>query len=114
MTTSYVPVFNSYHVSVVANAQGVPICNPATLAVSGSNVMISFDLELAGYDFPDTEVISFSGPTDQFPASWRLSPTQFILVDYNGVQGSDVYTLNIRNTATGEIFPIDPIIVNED
>ena len=114
MTTTTVPMFPAYHVQVIPNAQGTPVCEPASLSVSGENVMISFDLTVAGYEFPDTDAIVFKGTTDQFPGSWRLSASQLTLVDYDGVQGSDTYILNIRNTATGEIFPIDPIIVNED
>lgn len=112
-TDTTVPVFPSYHVSVVSNEKGQPACSPETLTVSGQNVMIAFAIQLEGYEFPETGAISFSGATEQFPGSWRLSDTQLALVDYNGVQGSDEYTLYVRNKQTGVIVPIDPIIINE-
>lgn len=113
MTTTVVPTFASFNVDVALDSSGKLACVPATLAVSGPNVLINFSLQAAGYSFPDSGAICFESSTSQFPAAWKISAVQMTLVDFDGVQGSDVYTLNVVDNASGQLVPIDPIIVNQ-
>lgn len=113
MSSNTVPTYASYNVHVKQNSLGALACFPSTLAVSGPNVLINFYIQVEGYSFPSAGAVSFEGTTTQFPGSWVVNSAHLALVDFDGVQGSDVYTLTVIDDATGQPVPIDPIIVNQ-
>lgn len=101
-------------VIVTVNASGVPACDPLVLPVNGSDAVLKFSLQTAGYIFPTDGAVVVNSASEQFPYPSRTlaSATWATLYDRNTAAGTFNYTVFVKNIATGEIGRVDPTINN--
>ena len=101
-------------VTVQVNDLGRIRCVPHLAVVAGTDALITFNLDGAGWAFPDTDAVVVTDGADQFPIpAWTIHPTQVALLDSNTAPGAFSYTVSVQSTATGERCSMDPGIKNE-
>ena len=77
--------------------------------------LIIYDLQSAGYAFPETGAIVVTSPGSQFPyAAWVPSSSCAALLDLNTSTGDFHYTASAVHLASGETLRIDPTIRNQN
>jgi hypothetical protein len=104
------------HVIVTVEADDTPVCNPHDLPVAGSDAVLKFSLQTAGYVFLKDGAVVVNDPGDEFPFPSRTLPpndTMVTLYDRNTATGAFGYTVFVQKIATGEILRVDPTINNE-
>jgi hypothetical protein len=101
-------------VIVTVDASGVPSCSPHVLPVNGSDAVLKFSLQTAGYVFPTDGAVVVNSASEQFPFPSRTLPSGSwaTLYDRNTAAGTFGYTMSVKNAATGEIGRVDPTINN--
>ncbi len=101
-------------VIVTVNASGVPSCDPYVLPVNGTDAVLKFSLQTAGYIFPTDGAVVVNSASEQFPFPSRTlsSGTWATLYDRNTAAGTFNYTVMVKNATTGEIGRVDPMINN--
>jgi hypothetical protein len=105
---------NVFHVLVTVSVSGKMLCTPSTLNVTGSNVLISFELQSADWVFPSSDAVVVSNGGTQFPLpSWTVNDKQAALLDQDSAPGSFSYTVNVQHVATGRKLSLDPSIQNQ-
>lgn len=105
---------NVQSVQVSVTADGTPVCAPELLDVSGSDVLIAFQLDAAEWIFPANGAVVVKDGGNQFPfPSWTVHRKLALLFDRNTSQGSFQYTVFVKHVVTGEVRSVDPTIRNE-
>jgi hypothetical protein len=107
---------NPSRVTVTVDASGTPVCSPDPVRVRGRDAQLMFELQTAGYVFPKDGAVVVSDPGSQFPQPSRTLPphdTTATLLDRNTEVASFKYTVTVKNIATGQLVPLDPIIQND-
>jgi len=102
-------------VIVTVDASGTPACNPHVLPVNGSDAVLKFVLQTAGYVFPTDGAVVVNSASEQFPFPSRtlLNGTWATLYDRNTAAGTFNYSIFVKNATTGEIGRVDPTIQND-
>jgi hypothetical protein len=103
-------------VTVTVDSNGNPVCTPDQVPAKGPNALLIFNLDAAGYVFPQDNAVVVDNDIDppQFPdASQTLTPTKAKLLDLNTVRGTFKYTVTVQQVSSGQLFPLDPTILNE-
>jgi hypothetical protein len=92
-----------------------PVAEPHTLQVSGEQTQVvwyiftdGFELDSQnGVDLRNTTYVGLAGPDSTRPGCW----TAVIAPSTGPLQQK--YTINVRNTATNEVYAHDPVIEND-
>lgn len=104
-------------VVVTVGADNKPVCTPHTVRPQGSNVVLKFEVQTAGYAFPANGAVVVTDGGAQFPEpSQTIGPndTVALLRDVNSNTGSYRYTVAVQRIADGEVLRVDPTIQNGD
>ena len=100
-------------VLVSVNASGQLVCLPSVVQVSGPGVLISFELQSAGWEFPGTGAVVVTAGGAQFPwPSWTLDKQHAALLDEDSEAGDFSYTVHVHKPETGQRLSLDPTIRN--
>lgn len=102
-------------VTVTVDANEQIHCTPNPVKIKGRNVLLTFQLETAGYVFPPLGAVVVTDPGTQFPfSSWTLPPsnTTAVLLDLGTETGGFSYAVHVQS-ASGKRLWIDPTIENE-
>jgi hypothetical protein len=103
------------HVTVTVDPLGTIACKPDPLPADGRNIHLTFELNAAGYVFPQDAAVVVSNPGIEFPEASRTLPpndTLATLFDRNTQKGSFKYTVTVQEVATGKLLELDPTIDN--
>ncbi len=104
------------HVSVSVDSKGKLVCQPHVLSISGSDAVLRFSLQTAGYVFPKRDAVVVADPGEEFPFPSRTLPpndTKATLYDRNTGAGNFNYTVHVQKVDSGEMLRVDPVINNE-
>jgi len=130
MSTPCPPIQNNHiflvTVTVTEEAGKPQICYaPETITVDQSTSLIVFQLQTAGWAFPDdgsavrvagTDPVTKVNAAKQFPTAW-ISPNVLALQDHNNCSTQPCCnyscTVSIVHTSTGQRLSKDPAIQND-
>ncbi len=90
-----------------------PVCTPDPVTITAPSVL-QFDLQTAGYSFPEHCAVVVKSTSKDFPAPpVTVSSTRVTLQDLDTEKGSFKYTIYLCPEGGGEKIQHDPTITNE-
>lgn len=101
-------------VAVTVSETGAITCTPSQAVIKGSNVLLTFQLQTAGYAFPSTGAVVVANGGGQFPyPCWTVDANTAALFDVNSVVADYNYTVTVVQVDSGDRLHMDPMIRNE-